>query len=291
MILEEVNSCPICQGKQFTTLHTCKDYTSSGETFQVLQCKSCSFALTSPRPIESESGKYYQSRQYISHQTTATSAFDRIYLAARSFTLNWKYNLIRPYTRGSLLDVGCGTGAFLHYCQKKGIHVTGVEPSDARLSISGITTYKTLKEVPAQPFTVITLWHVLEHIYPLHETIHHLTRRLAENGTIFIAVPNRLSLDAKTYANTWAAWDVPRHIWHFSEENMKDLIHRCGLQVKEIIPMKLDALYVSLLSERYLGRSKTPAFRAIRGMYQGLRSNLSARKNGQYSSLIYRITR
>lgn len=291
MSLEEVISCPICQGNQFTTLHTCKDYTSSGETFRVIQCKTCTFSITSPRPVESESGQYYQSSQYISHQTSAASAFDRIYLAARSFTLSWKYNLIRPYITGSLLDVGCGTGAFLQYCQKKGIHVTGVEPSDARLSIPGINTFKTLNEVSNQPFSVITLWHVLEHIYPLHETIHELRSHLIENGTIFIAVPNRLSLDAKTYANHWAAWDVPRHIWHFSEDNMKDLMQRSGLQVKEIIPMKLDAFYVSLLSERYLSNSKTPALRAIRGMYQGLRSNLAARKNGQYSSLIYRITR
>lgn len=291
MILEEVTSCPICQGKQFTTLHTCKDYTSSSENFQIIQCKGCSFAITSPRPVESQAARYYESNQYISHKTNAATAFDHIYLAARSFTLKWKYNLIKPHAKGSLLDVGCGTGAFLNYCQKKGIPITGVEPSEARLSITGIPTYKTLNEVPTHPFTVITLWHVLEHIYPLHETIKQLTINLAENGTIFIAVPNRLSLDAKTYENSWAAWDVPRHIWHFSEDNMKDLMKRCGLQVREIIPMKLDAFYVSMLSEGYVGNSKTSAIRAIRGLYQGFRSNLSARKNGQYSSLIYRITR
>ncbi|HQQ95664.1 MAG TPA: class I SAM-dependent methyltransferase [Cyclobacteriaceae bacterium] len=291
MILEEVNSCPICQGNQFTTLHTSKDYTSSAELFTVKQCTGCSLVLTSPRPVESQASLYYQSSNYISHQAKAASFLDRIYHAARYFTLKWKYNLIRPYAQGSLLDVGCGTGAFLTYCQNKGIHVTGIEPSDARLSITGITTYKTLNEIPAQPFTVITLWHVLEHMYPLRESIQQLSNNLAHNGTIFIAVPNRLSLDAKTYDNNWAAWDVPRHIWHFSEDNMKDLMQRCGLQVKEITPMKLDAFYVALLSERYLGTSKIPAFQIIRALYQGLRSNLSARRTGQYSSLIYRITR
>lgn len=291
MKLEDLTSCPICQGNNFTTLHTCKDHTSSGELFPVKQCNTCSFVLTSPRPIESDSGRYYQSIQYISHQTTAKSLFDKIYLIVRSFTLRWKYKIIKPYINGPLLDVGCGTGSFLKYCQKQGVPVIGVEPSDARKSISGITTYKSLNDVPKQQYSIITLWHVLEHIYPLRETIHELTIKLGENGTIFIAVPNRISQDAKTYGEHWAAWDVPRHIWHFSEKNMRELMNECGLQVKEVIPMKMDAYYVALLSQRYLSAGKNTLLGTAHAIFRGLASNISARKTGQYSSLIYRITR
>ncbi len=291
MTLEEVSSCPICQGTNFTTLYSCLDHTSSGEKFPVKQCNSCTLILTSPRPKESEAGRYYQSNQYISHQTTAKGALDQIYLIVRSFTLRWKCNLVKPYTTGTLLDVGCGTGSFLTYCLQKGIRVVGVEPSDARNSIKGITVFQHLGEVPAQTYSAITLWHVLEHIYPLKETLDKLKNILAENGTIFIAVPNRLSDDAKSYAENWAAWDVPRHIWHFSEENIRDLMSKCGMQVREVIPMKMDAYYVALLSERYLASGKTTPFGIMRAIYKGLISNFSARRTGQYSSKIYRITR
>lgn len=291
MTLEEIINCPICQGTIFTTLQACKDYTSSGELFPVKQCIGCSFVFTSPRPTESGAGHYYKSSHYISHQTAAKSVFDRIYLLVRSFTLRWKYSLIRPYAVGTLLDVGCGTGSFLKYCQQKGIPVVGVEPSDARNSIAGITTYKSLIEAPKDKYAVITLWHVLEHIYSLNETIQQLLTILADNGTIFIAVPNRLSKDAKVYGKEWAAWDVPRHIWHFSEENMKSLLHQNGLRVQETIPMKLDAFYVTLLSEQYLSSGKTTITGVLRAAYNAFASNLSARRTGQYSSLIYRITR
>jgi 2-polyprenyl-3-methyl-5-hydroxy-6-metoxy-1,4-benzoquinol methylase len=288
MTLEEVFNCPLCQGTHLITLHQSKDHNQSGILFPVKQCVACSFTFTSPRPPESNAGQFYQSSNYISHQTTAVSLFDRLYLIIRSFTLRWKYQLVKPYCHGSLLDVGCGTGTFLTYCQKQGIRVTGIEPSDARKTIQGITTYQTLSQAPQQSYSVITLWHVLEHIYELKETIGLLKSNLEENGTIFIAVPNRLSQDAHVYGKYWAAWDVPRHIWHFSSDNMSQLMKQSGLQVKEIIPMKLDAYYVALLSEKYRGTGKLGFVRAT---WVALLSNFSARKTGEYSSLIYRITR
>ncbi len=291
MPLEKVEACPVCKQKLFKSFLTCKDYTASGESFHVEQCVNCGFTITNPRPPEAQAGKYYQSDSYISHTSAAAGIMDYIYLIMRKFTLIWKYNLIKhQLSTKTLLDMGCGTGNFLNYCVKSGVDAYGVEPSlDAQAIARNKHIVQSLDDLPDSKFNVITLWHVLEHIYNLEGILSQLKTRLAENGTIFIAVPNRESFDADHYKELWAGYDVPRHVWHFSKKDMIALMEKEGLKVKEIIPMKLDAFYVSMLSEKNSNNGKLPLTSTIRAILNALKSNRKAKTEMNYSSLIYLI--
>lgn len=293
MALEEVLECPVCSNKSFTDLVSCSDYTTSHETFHVKRCNNCGLGVTSPRPDVASSPSYYKSDQYISHTSTSRSVVDSIYLIIRCFTTRWKYRLIKPYLRQhGLLDYGCGTGTFLALVNKHGHAVAGIEPSpDARSQVHpDIPTASSLAQLPHTQFDAITLWHVLEHVYSPAETIRQLAALLTEHGTLLIAVPNRESHDASHYKEYWAAYDVPRHLWHFTPSSMATFLHHEGLQIQEIIPMKLDAYYVSLLSERYHKGSLGLAG-MIRATWIGLKSNWKARVDNRYSSLIFLVTR
>lgn len=208
----------------------------------------------------------------------------------RGFSLRWKYSLLTPYLhQGPLLDYGAGTGHFLQEIKDHGYAAYGVEPSaEARNKTgSGIPVVASLRELPNHTFEVITLWHVLEHVYRLRETIQELKSKLTDRGTIFIAVPNRESYDAQHYQSMWAAYDVPRHLWHFSKSNMSELIQKEGLTIKDVIPMKLDAYYVSLLSERYKNGGVLSLFGILHAVAAGIKSNQKGKKNANHSSLIF----
>jgi 2-polyprenyl-3-methyl-5-hydroxy-6-metoxy-1,4-benzoquinol methylase len=207
--------------------------------------------------------------------------------------LSWKLRIINKQSRKSgksfLLDYGCGTGQFLQKCQADGWHIQGVEPSEHARSLSSRLTQTSiapnLDNPAARTFEIITLWHVLEHIPDLNETLQSLRTALTDSGTMFIAVPNHNSWDAKHYKQYWAGYDVPRHIWHFTQSNMKSLLKRHDLRIINTLPMKLDAFYVSLLSEKYQRKPQATMF--IKAIINGIRSNYFAHKQNEYSSLIY----
>ncbi len=295
MALELVTVCPVCGGLKFNPLLTCKDHTTSGEIFEIQNCVSCSFVLTCPRPDELTLGKYYASNSYISHTTTPKNLLDVVYFIARKFTLQWKKKLIQKYSNtGLLLDYGCGTGEFLNTCKKNDWVCYGIEPSTLARNIANKTTGRTIAEnyegIGKKKFDVITLWHVLEHVRDLNKLIGQLKDSLNKSGTIFIAVPNHESEDAKIYLQNWAGYDVPRHLWHFSKKTMELLLKKNGLQTKAILPMKLDSIYVSMLSESYKSNGKHTIKGLINGLFSGLNSNIKAKRTTNYSSLIYVCT-
>jgi 2-polyprenyl-3-methyl-5-hydroxy-6-metoxy-1,4-benzoquinol methylase len=235
---------------------------------------------------------YYESTNYISHNNASKGLLEQAYRVARTFTLRWKYNIVRKYGKHNtrtILDFGCGTGAFLTHCRNKGLEVAGVEPAYA--------ARQSAKELVAAPiaadiaeiqgtFDAITLWHVLEHVYDLNNTLEALKQRLNADGTMFVAVPNLESHDAQLYGEHWAAFDVPRHLWHFSQQTMARLLRNHNLKIHTILPMPIDAFYVSLLSEKYRnGEKGVPNM--VNAFRQGMRSNRIAKKTGEYSSLIY----
>jgi 2-polyprenyl-3-methyl-5-hydroxy-6-metoxy-1,4-benzoquinol methylase len=289
-----ISRCPICEGQTFIPKFTCKDWTVSHETFALISCASCNLQITNPRPDDDQLGKYYLSTDYISHSNQSKSFTDKLYKLARYFTLKWKLSLVKEFSTNpkekiNLLDYGCGTGDFLKACYDDGLKLSGVEPSDiARtkaISQVGQKIYYDLSEVTS--YNIITLWHVLEHIPDLTQTLECIINKLEKNGTIIIAVPNHLSFDAHHYKNHWAGYDVPRHLWHFSQQNMKELLIKNNLTLVKIYPMKLDSFYVSMLSEKYLQGKSFSLASIFKAFIIGLRSNYSAKKQNQYSSLIY----
>ncbi|GCC51054.1 class I SAM-dependent methyltransferase [Chryseotalea sanaruensis] len=243
---------------------------------------------TSPRPKDEELSRYYESTDYVSHTAKGNSLVNSIYLIARSFTLKGKRKLAQKLVpqKGNLLDIGCGTGDFLQSCLNDNWQCTGVEPGTQPRELAdakGIRTFERLDQIK-EKYQLITMWHVLEHVPNLNETLSSIYNLLDQSGTLLIAVPNHLSYDARLYKKYWAGYDVPRHLWHFNQQTMERILRNNNFELKQILPMKLDSFYVSLLSEGYKGMG---IIRYIKALAIGLFSNLFAKNNKQYSSLIY----
>jgi 2-polyprenyl-3-methyl-5-hydroxy-6-metoxy-1,4-benzoquinol methylase len=264
----------------------CKDYTVSNEKYQVMFNKEFEMLVTTPVP--KNLADYYKSEDYISHTDSKKSLFDKIYQVVKNITLKRKLKLINSFetTSKNILDVGAGTGDFLKVCKNNSWNVFGTEPDLGARNIAAkkeITLQKDLLKFTNQKFDVITLWHVLEHVENLQDYISTLNNLLSENGKLIIAVPNYKSYDAKYYNQFWAAFDVPRHLWHFSQSSIAILFGQVNLKVEKTLPMKFDAYYVSLLSEKY----KSGKMKPVSAFYKGCVSNFKANNSGEYSSLIY----
>lgn len=269
---------------------TVKDYTVSGETFGLYRDEKMDMLITFPKPNENDLHKYYDSKEYISHTDSRGSLFEMLYQFVKKFALKRKIALVNDLhpTKGKLLDIGAGTGDFLVLAKARGWNITGIEPSNKAKAIAekkGVTFVQSTEDLQEQSFDVITMWHVLEHVPYLEKQISELKRLLKPEGTIIIAVPNFRSFDAKYYRRFWAGFDVPRHLWHFSKKAIKLLFQKEKMKVDKILPMKFDAFYVSLLSEKY----KTGYMNFFKAFYIGMKSNRKAKKRFQYSSLIYVI--
>ena len=271
-----------------TPLLNCKDNTVSGKYFEVMMHQEYEMLVTSPVPKNLEN--YYKSETYISHTDSKKTFFDKIYQGVKNHTLKQKLILLNSFKSGSksVLDFGAGTGDFLKICKNNNWQVLGIEPSaEARENAvkKGIYLKENLLDITNQKFDVITLWHVLEHVENLKNTIKVLNSLLQPEGRIVVAVPNYKSYDAEFYKEHWAAYDVPRHLWHFSQKAIHKLFLEVEMIVEETLPMKFDSYYVSHLSEKYKTGKSNPA----KAFYRGFLSNISAKSTSEYSSLIYVI--
>lgn len=289
-MFEKVESCPVCESKLSDNLIICQDHTVSKESFAISRCRTCSFLYTNPRPSEDRLGSYYESEDYISHNKKSNSLINRIYKIARKFTVRSKVAMINKFTanKNTLLDIGCGTGEFINEAKKNNWLINAVEPGSlARRSaeeLNGISIYEDIQQIEKTKFDAITMFHVLEHVADLNGTMKKVRKLLHKEGSLFIALPNSASYDAKQYKEDWAAYDVPRHLYHFNQETAELLFKKHKLEIIETLPMKLDAFYVSLLSEKY-ANGKTNYWQAF---WNGLKSNKWAKNNqNNYSSLIY----
>ena len=270
------------------TFLTVKDHSVSGEVFELRHDTELDLLVTHPQPSAEALPKYYESDDYISHTDGKRSLFEKAYHFVKDIALKNKLDLIASLQpgKGRLLDIGAGTGDFLNAAKQAGWHTTGIEPSEKARAIAerkGVTFVTDLGQLEDHSFDVITMWHVLEHVPNLEHQIAELKRLLKPTGTILVAVPNFRSHDAKHYGAFWAAYDVPRHLWHFSKTAIEKLFATQDLKLADVLPMKFDAFYVSLLSEKY----KTGKMNFVGAVITGLRSNWKARRTKQYSSHIY----
>jgi 2-polyprenyl-3-methyl-5-hydroxy-6-metoxy-1,4-benzoquinol methylase len=291
--MRKLYNCPLCQHNVIKPTLTCTDHLVSGESFELHECARCHFVFTNPQPSREALPKYYESKDYISHTNARWGVMNGLYRMVRRLMMRQKREIIEKATgktTGTLLDYGAGTGHFAAYMKRKGWEVTGLEPSE-HARAEALRAHKlellpttSLAKLPQKSFDVLTMWHVLEHIQNVHDELHALRRLLRKDGWAFIAVPNIQSLDAKHYGKHWAAYDVPRHLYHFSMETAGLMLHKHHLQVEQVMPMVFDSFYVSLLSEK----NKTGRTRWIPGLRNGFRTFWSLRKDGRNaSSLIY----
>ncbi len=287
--------CPLCKSEHIQPLLQSKDFANSKEAFEVYQCQNCHNAFTSNAPTAADIGPYYQHDDYISHTETNKGFINNLYLKARNYNLEKKTKLIQRYSSDNqLLDYGCGAGAFASFAQEKGYKTTGLDVAPEAIAAAkkkGVDAFhmEHLTQLPDNAFGVITLWHVLEHVHDIHETLQHLHRVCKQGGHIFIAVPNITAYDAKFYGRHWAALDLPRHLYHFTPKGLPPFVSNFGFEIQGQHPMPLDAYYVSLLSEKYKASLPKPLQMMRAGMVATV-SNLKKQSQNQ-SSIIYVFTK
>jgi 2-polyprenyl-3-methyl-5-hydroxy-6-metoxy-1,4-benzoquinol methylase len=285
--------CPVCDSDQIRKVLEVKDYTVSGESFPLFECADCLLRFTQNVPDADSIGPYYQSDNYISHTDTKKGLINRIYHLVREYTLKQKRKLLIKVTskkQGRVLDIGAGTGAFLNEMRAAGWDITGLEP-DPGARLMAMEKYKLEFREPSALFTtadsgydVITLWHVLEHVHDLHSYIRQIRQLLKPGGVLILALPNYTSVDAVKYGIHWAAYDVPRHLYHFSPTAVKKLLSLHKLKVREMRPMWFDPFYISMLSEQY----KNGHHNHISALINGLLSDKKAlSQEDSASSIIY----
>jgi len=290
--MQHLNACPACGSSQIQFCFNSRDNSVSRQEFAIWECKDCSLRFTQDVPSQHEIGPFYQAEAYISHTDSQKGFINRVYHLVRTVTMRRKLRLIQKISgmpAGRLLDIGAGTGLFCHTMKNAGWNVTGLEPD--------VETRKWAKEhrgidllssdslfTLVEGADVVTLWHVLEHVHALHEYLDQIAKLLTGRGKLLIAVPNYTSFDAKNYGKNWAAYDVPRHLYHFSPAAMEKLLQHHGFRVLSFKPMWFDSFYVSMLTEKYKG--KFPG--VVRAICIGALSNLFALVNTKKcSSVIY----
>ena len=293
---KQFSPCPICNKDDISNLLHTKDYALTGEDFQIIQCANCTLEYTDAAPSKQSIAPYYNFPSYISHTDTKEGLVNQLYHKVRNHTLtqktNWVQSLFTGH-KGHILEVGAGTGAFAHSMSKKGWKVTALEPDETSRQIAlenydlNLLPIEDLFQLEPAKYEVITLWHVLEHVHDLNAYMKTFNNLLKPNGRLIIAVPNYTSYDAVFYKKYWAAYDVPRHLYHFSPLSMHYLVKKHKMSIVQKLPMWFDSFYVSLLSEKY---KNSGMFGMLRAFFIGCISNVKALRNtDRGSSIIYEI--
>jgi 2-polyprenyl-3-methyl-5-hydroxy-6-metoxy-1,4-benzoquinol methylase len=286
-----VNECPVCGNKSVNKFLELEDYFLSKESFEISLCAECGFKFTNPVPRETDLPKYYESDEYISHSNTTKGFVNKIYQLVRNHSIKRKAGIAtHKINNGEALDIGCGTGDFLNELSRRGWKVKGIEPNKTARNNAinnfglDVSDEQQLFKFGANGFDVITMWHVLEHVYNLDKHLSQIKKILRKDGRLIIALPNADSMDANIYKNYWAAYDVPRHLHHFNQASFKKLMEKYEFEIIKIKPMIFDSFYISMLSEKY----KSGKINYLNAFFNGLKTDVYGLLNKKYySSLIY----
>jgi len=196
--------------------------------------------------------KYRILKNYYSYQAlqpvTRFPGFDKLPAGMRRAVLKiFQYYFRKRYYRipvwresGRALDIGCGSGAYLLLLKNIGWNVVGADISDnvaSEVREAGIPILTgELEKLGLEPcsFDLITMWHTLEHLPSPIESLQEIHRLLKNNGSLLIEVPNSVSIVAKVFGSNWFAWDLPRHLYHFSPVSLSRMLTRAGFRVVSI---------------------------------------------------------
>jgi SAM-dependent methyltransferase len=253
-------ACPLCSSEKISIYLNSRDYFLTGEPFALFKCSSCGFVFTQDYPEEHEMGKYYESEEYLSHNDSSNGFSDRIYRLVRNIMLGRKKGMVRKFTglkKGNILDIGSGSGHFAMKMKKAGWQVKGIEINEKTRKLSAsklgldIIDPKEIGTLKTASFDCITLWHVLEHFHKPFEYYNEIMRLLKPGAICITALPNCSSYDARHYREFWAAFDVPRHLWHFTPSTFALFSEKTGFQTEKILNLPADVFYISYVSEKY----------------------------------------
>jgi 2-polyprenyl-3-methyl-5-hydroxy-6-metoxy-1,4-benzoquinol methylase len=287
------NICPLCLSQEIPHFLSCTDHFVTGEVFNICKCLKCGFTFTQDYPEESETSRYYESEEYISHSDSKKGITGKAYQFIRNIMLNRKKRIVRKMTglsTGRILDIGSGTGYFLNAMKKSGWQIQGIEISSgareyavSKFKIDTINPEK-ITTLSSGSYDCITLWHVLEHFHEPYKFMEEISRLINTEGVVIIALPNSNSFDSEYYGKKWAAYDVPRHLWHFNPSTFALFAAKNNFSITEKHYLPFDVFYISILSEKY----RRSGFPLISGILDGLRFSIRAlyNKSGN-SSVIY----
>jgi SAM-dependent methyltransferase len=286
--LYTIEKCPICSNAYLEDYLKTKDFTFSKEEFVIQKCSECGFRFTNPIPTEDNIGEYYKSDDYLSHSTAKRKGIiPLVYRKVRAINLKKKLKLLKKVSSGKrILDIGAGNGFFLSACRSAGYDVKGLEPDSHAREVADkdygieLNNIDHLNKIASGSLDIVTMWHVLEHVYHLRKDVEDIVRVLSDDGVLILALPNIDSYDAQYYMEHWDGLDLPLHLYHFTPTDVKNLFEQYGMELVEMKPMKFDSYWVSLNSEKFKGGNM------IKGFYIGWKSNMRA-KNGFYSSQTY----
>lgn len=286
-------ACPLCLYGKVAVKFSCTDHFISGEIFQIAQCPDCGFQFTQDYPDEKEIGRYYESEEYVSHSNTSKGFVNNLYQLARKYMLRRKHAIVQQASglkTGHLLDIGSGTGHFADTMKRSGWQVMGIEINDKAREFSqsqfglDVDSPDQISSIEKESFDCITLWHVLEHFHEPFKYAADIHRLLKPGGVCLIALPNSDSFDAVHYKEHWAAYDLPRHLWHFNPATFKLFAEKTGFKLKEFKSLPLDVFYISALSEKYKKSSLSFIKGMIRAKFYAFRAFFNKEKS---SSVIY----
>ena len=250
--MENVN-CIICENNESVDYLQLTDRLSILPTnYHLVQCQ-CSFVYLNPRPKIDNISSYYPSEKYDPHYMSNKSIWIKFYHFVQFFTLRWKYSKIPDIHRSrNLLDIGAGQGEFASFMSKRGWNVV---IQDANIDIidknipHDYNFVKDLQQInESESFNVITLWHSLEHIHNIKDLYSQINRLLAPEGVLLIAVPNLQAPEKKSFGVKWAAYDAPRHLYHFHPDSIKRLCMKYDFKIVRKFSLFQDSPYNILLS-------------------------------------------
>lgn len=296
MTVISYDKCPLCKSKAIKKRFACIDNFATGEQFDIHECENCGFVFTHKFPDEKEIGRYYESPAYISHSNTNKGIINRIYQLVRKIMLKRKARMVERLASlksGRLLDYGAGTGHFARVMACKGWDVTAIEKSDKARGLAlkefgfKMHSIEQMAQIGDKSMDVVTMWHVMEHIQDLDKMWSELHRILDDNGVAVIAVPNCVSYDAQKYKQHWAAYDVPRHLWHFTPSTIVCWGEKHGFLLNRQYPMPFDGFYISMLSEQNMGAR----LHTIKGVWNGFKGWIAQCRNRSASSSIIYVFR
>ncbi len=254
-----IKKCEVCGSREIKFLFKQKDKNLDvDKEFSLFKCNKCNSLFPNPQPTSKELEEYYPRDKYYSLRKICSKEESKktklnLFLYELYFDLKIKNHLMRMIfspikfiVRGTkikkgdkILDIGCGSGQFLYEMNELGMRVYGVEPGE--FDKEGKNKYKlNIKnsdlinaKYPKEFFDIITINHVLEHLNNPDKQIKEVYRILKKEGKFIIGIPNSNSLVYKLFGKNWHQLDIPRHLWNYSNKNIKILLERNGFKIRK----------------------------------------------------------
>jgi SAM-dependent methyltransferase len=241
-VIREADLCPACGSASMRTLFHGTDrlFATTANYFEVVECTDCRLMRLFPQPTAAELNRYYPANYWFAPGEDAASRAEDFY---RRVVLGDHVRFVERAIEstkapGPLLDVGCGGGLFLRLLRERGHKVMGLD-----FSMEAAHTAWKVNRVPAmcgtlskpplrtEAFSVITMFHLLEHLYDPVGYVEEAHKLLASDGRLIIQVPNAASWQFLLFGQNWNGIDIPRHLVNFKEKDLVTLLESCGFEV------------------------------------------------------------